>query len=101
MNIQEHLKFYCPTMAQFGQNHKATLSKISKSSVVFVIIGIAVVAICLAVTSPAFVIVVSGAVLLGVLALVISGVLLWLGKGPRREPGSESITIESLHLEER
>ncbi|WP_214646192.1 hypothetical protein [Chlamydia psittaci] len=100
MNIHEYLKFYCPTIAQFGQNHKATLSKISKSSVVFVIIGIAVVVICLAVTSPAFVIIVSGAVLLGVLALMVSGVLLWLGKGPK-EPGSESITITNLHLDER
>ncbi|AFS24469.1 hypothetical protein B602_1039 [Chlamydia psittaci M56] len=47
-----------------------------------------------------FVIIVSGAVLLGVLALMVSGVLLWLGKGPK-EPGSESITITNLHLDER
>ncbi|MEF9496856.1 hypothetical protein [Chlamydia sp. 04-14] len=103
MSIQEHLKPYCPTVMQFVQTHQSKLSKINKSFIALVIIGTALVLISLAVTSPAFVTVISGITIVGVVALVISAMLLWLGKGPKllSEPGSESITIENLHLTER
>ncbi|QXE27485.1 hypothetical protein HBN95_00715 [Chlamydia buteonis] len=67
------------------------------------IVGIALVFISLTVTSPAYVIIVSGFTIIGVIALVISRMLLWLGKEPGliEEPGSESITIRNLHLGER
>ncbi|SYX09425.1 hypothetical protein C834K_0994 [Chlamydia poikilotherma] len=103
MSIQGHLKPYCPTVMQFVQTHQSKLSKINKIFIVFVIVGAALVLISLAVTSPIFVTVISGITIVGVIALVISALLLWLGKEPKllSEPGSESITIQNLHSTER
>ncbi|WP_249324526.1 hypothetical protein SBV42_01770 [Chlamydia crocodili] len=103
MSIQENLKSYCPTVMQFMKTHESKLSKINKTFIALVIAGAALVLISLAVTSPAFVTVISGVTIVGVIALVISAILLWLGKEPKllSEPGSESITITNLNLTER
>ncbi|QVE49597.1 hypothetical protein H9Q19_02150 [Chlamydia crocodili] len=85
------------------KTHESKLSKINKTFIALVIAGAALVLISLAVTSPAFVTVISGVTIVGVIALVISAILLWLGKEPKllSEPGSESITITNLNLTER
>lgn len=85
------------------QNHQSKLSKINKSFIALVIAGIALVIIGLTVTSPAFVTIVSGITILGVVALLVSAILLWLGKTPKlfQEPSSESITIDNLNSTER
>ncbi|WP_375793810.1 hypothetical protein O1W69_01780 [Chlamydia sp. 12-01] len=85
------------------QTHQSKLSKVNKSFIVLVITGSALVLVSLAVTSPAFITIISGITVVGVIALIISAILLWLGKGPKllTEPSNESITIKNLELTER
>ncbi|BAE80820.1 hypothetical protein [Chlamydia felis Fe/C-56] len=103
MIIQEQLTKFCPSVVHFVQTHQLKLSQVNKCFFCVVLVGIVLIFIGLAATSPIFVTIISGVTLLCVSIFVVLALLLRLGQGSTllQEPGSESITIENLHLTER
>ncbi|WP_348663387.1 hypothetical protein [Chlamydia vaughanii] len=97
MKIQTSLQSICPSCVQWVQNHEKKLSKVQKCFIAFVVIGIALVLVSLTVTSPLFMTIASVGTIVGVLVVVISALLLWLGKIPV-EAGCVSITCNNLDV---